>query len=195
MSLSTPHQRPTTLSSLQLPHATGGAPDAISHWEDLPIVETAATGTAAETLVVPFAAEGLNVLANDGQFAPLALWSPPLCPLGLALDAPGVAVLFNVRHTLLKGVAALGAKEVSVVEVVSESDDMITQDGCRARLAARGKQFVPIQVAEEAQACVAILGHGLTGLFSQGLAGSTSGNAVEARRSEGVGLWRNLKCL
>lgn len=153
------------LLSLQLLHPTFGTPNAISHREDLAIVEAAAAGTAAEALVVPLASEGLDVLANHGQLAPLALGGAPLCPLGLTVDTPRIAILLNVRHAFLERVAALGAEEMTVVKMVAKGNNVISQDGRRTGLAAGSKQFVPVQVAEEPQARVAVLSHGLTRLL------------------------------
>lgn len=174
------------LLSLQLLHPTFGTSNAIRHWEDLAIVEAAAASTTAEALVVPLAAKGLDVLANHWQLAPLALGGAPLRPLGLAVDTPRIAVLLNVRHAFLKRVAAFGAEEMTIVKMVTEGNNVISQDGRRTGLAAGSKQFVPVQVAEEPQARVAVLSHGLTRLLGQGLASGTTGNAIESRGAEGI---------
>lgn len=137
---------------------------------------------------MPLAAERLHILPDYGQLASLALWRSPFGPLGLALDAPRVAVLLDMRHALLERIAALGTKEVPVVKVVAQRHDMLTNDGRRAGLAAGCEELVPVQVAEEAQTRVAVLCHGLPGLLGQGLAGGTASDTLQACGPERVGL-------
>jgi hypothetical protein len=128
--------------------------------EYLPVVEASLALGAAEAMLMPFSAQGLNVLPDDGRFALPALGCPSLCSLGLALDAPGVAVLLDVRHALLEGVAALGTEEMTVVPVLAQGNNMLSHDRGRAVLASRSKQLVPVEVAIKTHALIAILGHG-----------------------------------
>jgi hypothetical protein len=127
--------------------------------EYLPIIEASLALGAAEAMLMPFSAQGLDVLPNDGRFALPALWGPSLCSLGLALDAPGVTVLLDMRHALLKGVAALSAEEVAIVPVLTQGNNMLSHDRGRAVLASRSKQLVPVEVAIKTHALIAILGH------------------------------------
>lgn len=192
-----PHD--TSRSGLQLPlHASRtehGRATVLFQGKDLTVVKAGLAGGAAETLVVPFAAEGLDVLSNDGRLAALALWSAAFGALRLAAQTPGVAVLFNVRHALLKGIAALGAEKVAVVPVLAERDGVLANDGRRAVLAARCEILVPVEMAVEAKAFVAIVRQRLSLAFFNLLPGRPPANAIESCHSFRFGLGANLQCL
>ena len=180
-------------SSFELNHATARAQDApVVARKHLPVVEAALALGAAEALVVPLAAEGLDVLADDALLAAPALGGAALRALRLALDAPRVAVLFNVRHAVLKGVAALGAEKVSVVPVGAERDNVLAEDRRLAVLAARRKLLVPVEVAVEAQALVAVLLLRLAGHLLDDLAALSALDAVQSRVSRHLGLGADL---
>lgn len=115
------------------------------------------TLSTTETVVVPLPSEGLDVLSDDSNLALLALGCSSLSALGLAVHAPGIAVLLNVRHAMLERVATLCTEEVPIVPVLTKRNDVLAQDGRLAVFATRGEEFVPIKVAVEAQAIVSIL--------------------------------------
>lgn len=72
---------------------------------------------------------------------------------------------------------------------------MFTHDGRFAVLAPWCKQFVPVEVAEEAQAFVAVLCFRLARLFGEYLASSAARDALEALGTIVIWLGRNLQCL
>ncbi len=190
------------LSCLQLPlhalrtqhHRLARRPT-ILHGENLPVVKAAVAGGAAEALVMPLAAQGANVLPDDGRLALTALGRPALGALRLAGHAPRIAVLFDMRHALLERVAALGAEEVPKVPVGAQRHHVLAHDGRLAVLAARGVQLVPVEVAEEAHPFVAVLAHRLAGLVGKNLPRGAAGDAVEACRAVVIGLGRNFERL
>ncbi|KAK5634733.1 hypothetical protein RRF57_010446 [Xylaria bambusicola] len=137
---------------------------------------------------MPLGAEGLDILSNDSFLATPALGRASLGALSLAGDAPRVAVLLDVRHALLERVAALGAEEVAKVPVLTEGDDVVTENGRLAVLALRRKVLVPVEVAEEPHALVAVLGHGLPGLLLEDLACCAAAYAVETGSIEVIWL-------
>lgn len=92
----------------------------------------------------------LNVLSDDSRPTSPAFRGPPFGPLGLALDAPGVAVLLNVRHAMLKGITALGTEEVTIVPVLTKGNNVLAQNRCLAMPATRGEELVPVKMAVEA---------------------------------------------
>lgn len=109
----------TPLLSLQLPHATRSTEHTVSNRENLPVIKATFALSASEALIVPLSAECLDILADDRKATALAFGGAALSTLGLAINAPGVAVLLNVCHAMLKGFTALGTKEVAVVKVVA----------------------------------------------------------------------------
>ena len=189
-------------SSLQLPfHATGtknhglAGTSTVLAWEDLAVVKTTGAVGATEALVVPLAAQRADVLADDGLLALAALGRPPLGALGLARHAPGVTVLLDVGHAALKGVAALGAEEVTKVPVGAQSDNVLAHDWRLAMLATGRKELVPIQVTVETKSLVTVLGHRLPGLLGQRLARGAAPDPLEAGFAERVGLRRDFERL
>lgn len=142
---------------------------------------------------MPLAAQGADVLPYDSLATLLALGRAPLGALGLAVDAPRVAVLLDMRHALRERVAALGAEEVPVVPVLPERHHMFTQDRRRAVLAAGGEELVPVQVAIEAEALVAVFGHCLAGLLLEALAGGAALDALQAGGAVQVWLGADLE--
>jgi len=81
---------------------------------------------AQKASLVPLTSERLNVLADHSKLALSAFRGSPLCPFSLAADAPGVAVLFDVSHSVLKRVSAFGAEEMSMVPMFPEGDNMFS---------------------------------------------------------------------
>ena len=142
---------------------------------------------------MPLGAEGLDILSDDGLLAATALGRAPLRALRLARHAPRVPVLLDVRHPLLERVAALGAEEVPEMPVLAEGDDVVAEDGRLAVLALRREELVPVEVAVEAQALVAVLGHRLPGLLLEDLARGAPADAVEALSAEVVWLGADLE--
>lgn len=151
--------------------------------------------SAAETVVVPLAAQRLYILTDDGLPALAALGRPSLCALGLAVDAPGVAVLFNMRHSVAERVAALGAEEVTVMPVRAEGDDVLADDGRLAVLAARGEEFVPVEVAEEAQPLVTVVGRSLARKMLDGMSGGAGADPVDSLGADVLRLRADFHCL
>jgi hypothetical protein len=72
--------------------------------------------------------------------------------------------------------------------VGAQRHHVLAHDGRLAVLAARGIQLVPVEMTEEAQAFVAVLGHRLARLLGEYLAGGAAGDAVETRCTVCVGL-------
>lgn len=128
---------------------------------------------------MPLASKRPDVLPNDRLPALLALGCPSLRSFGLAIDAPCVAVLLDMRHALFEGVAALSAEEVAIVPVIAKSDDMLTQDWCCAMLATGCKQLMPIKVTVEAETFVTIFCHSLARLLLEDLTCCTPANALQ----------------
>lgn len=130
----------STISSFQICHATIRAHNHHATrlcllGKDLAIVESALALDTAEAVVVPFTSESLNILTNHGNLAIHTLWSAALGAPGLAVDAPGVSVLFNVRHAVLKRITTLGTEKMSVVPVLAKCHNVFSKDGCFAVLA------------------------------------------------------------
>lgn len=144
---------------------------------------------------MPFPSESLNVLSNHGHLAHLALWSAPLRPLCLALDAPRVTVLLYVRHAVFEGIATFCAEEVTVVPVMTKGNDMLPEDGRPAVLAARGEKLMPVQMAIQAEAVIPILRHSLARDLLERLASGATLNALKAVLPGGIRLGAYLECL
>ena len=89
---------------------------------------------------------------------------------------------------MLKGVAALRAEEVAIMPVLAERNHVFTQDRCLAVLAARGELLVPVQVAVEAEAVVAVFLGGFAGDFFENFTGFAAADAVHAGVAHRVGL-------
>jgi hypothetical protein len=117
--------------------------------EDLAIVKTALTLGASEAVLMPFSAQGLNVLSNDSCTTLSAFRCSPLSALRLAIDAPRVAILFDMCHTVLKRITALSAEEMSVVPMSAEGDNVLTKNRGLAVLTARSEQLMPVKMAKE----------------------------------------------
>lgn len=144
---------------------------------------------------MPLAAERPDVLTDDGLAALFTLGCPPLGALRLARHAPRIAVLFDMRHAALKGIAALGTEEVAKVPVVAQRHHVLAHDGRRAVLTPRREQLVPVQMAVEPEARVPVFGHGLAGGLGEVLARGPSGDALETRRPVVIRLRRDLERL
>lgn len=146
--------------------------------EYLPIVEPSLTLMAAEAMLVPLASQRLDILADDRCLAHLALGRTAFRPLCLAIDTPCVAVLLNVCHAMLKRVAALGAEEMPVMPMRSKRHNMLSKDGSRAVLAAWSEEFVPVEMAIEAESFVSVFRHGHARLLVQYLTGRATPNPL-----------------
>lgn len=144
---------------------------------------------------MPFPSESLDVLPNHGHFAHLALWSAPLRPLGLALDAPRVTVLLYVRHAVFKRIAAFCAEKVAVVPMVPKGNDVLPKDGRPAMLAARGEELMPVQMAIQPEPVIPILRHGIARNLLEHLASGATLDSLEAVLPERVRLGAYLECL
>jgi hypothetical protein len=156
--------------------------------EDLAVVETALTLSASEAMLMPFSAQGLNVLSNNSYTALSALWCASLCTLRLAIDAPCVPVLLNVRHAVVKRVTTLGAEEMAVVPVSTESDDVLTENRGLAVLTARGEQLMPIKMAKEPETLISVFSHGLAWFLVESLASGAAFDAIKPLLTEMVRL-------
>lgn len=157
--------------------------------ENLAIVKAAAADRAPEAVIVPLGGQRLHILPNDGLTTSPALGRATLGTASLARDTPGIPVLFNVRGTRTKRVTALGTEEVTNVPVLAESYNVLANNGRGAVLAARCKLLVPVQMAEETQAVVAVLAHSLARGLLQNLATGTPGNPMETGIAKLIGLW------
>ena len=168
-------------------HATGDLPG-----EDLPVLEAALALGAAEAVLVPLAAQRLDVLTDDGGPALPTLGSPPLGTLGLTLNAPRVAVLLDVGHAVLERVAALGAEEVPIVPVVAQRHNVLAENGRPAVLAPRGEELVPVEMAVEPETIVSVLRHGHAWGLVQDFAGSPALDADKTLTADPIRLWADL---
>lgn len=166
-----------------------------TNWEDLPVIESSAASSAAETFIVPLGAQCFDILSNDRSLAALTLGRATLRPSRLAGHAPRIPVLLNVRHPPLKRIAALGTEEMSVMPVFAERYDVFAQDGRLAVFAMRREQLVPVQMAVEPQPLIAILGHRLTGCLFENFARCSATDAVDSRRVEAVWFGADLEGL
>ena len=163
--------------------------------EDLPIIKAILACGTPETFVVPLPAQSPDVLPNDGLAAFPALGSSPLGAFCLTVDAPRVAVLLDVRHSLSKGVATLGTEEVPVVPMLSECNDVFAKDWSRAVLAAGGEELMPIEMTIEPEALITVLGHCLSRLLLEGLPCSATVDAIQSGGSAGIWLRADFKGL
>ena len=68
---------------------------------------------------MPLPTQRLHILTNDRLFTLLTLRCSALCALGLAFDAPCVAVFFNVRHALLEGITTFSTEKVTIVPMLA----------------------------------------------------------------------------
>ena len=128
---------------------------------------------------MPFVPKCLDVLANDRRPTLPAFRSAPLSPLSLAFDTPGVAVFLDVRHAVLERITALGAKEMAIVPVLAQTHDVLAKNRRLAMLASRSEELVPVKVAVEAQALIAIFSHGHAWSLVKNLPGSTTRDATK----------------
>ena len=133
---------------------------------------------------MPLAPQRPDVLTDHRRTALLALRRPALRPLRLAVDAPGISVLLDVRLALIEGVAALGAEKVAVMPVRAQRHDVVPEDRRLAVLAAGREKFVPVEVAVEAQAIVPILRHRLARCLFQHLSRRPPPNPVKPLAAE-----------
>ena len=117
--------------------------------EDLAIIKTALTLSASEAVLMPFSAQGLNVLSNDSCTTLSAFRCSSLGALRLAIDAPRVAILLDMRHTVLKRITALSAEKMSVVPMSTEGDNVFTKNRGLAVLTAWSEQLMPVEMAKE----------------------------------------------
>lgn len=107
--------------------------------EDLAVVKTALTLSASKAMLMPFSAQGLDVLSNNSYTALFALGGSSFCTLRLAIDTPRVPVLLNMCHAVVKRVTTLSAEEMTVVPMSAESDDVLTKNRGLAVFTARGE--------------------------------------------------------
>jgi len=77
---------------------------------------------------VPLATHRLYCLADDRKLAFFTLWSSTLSALCLTVDAPCVAILFDMAHAFLKWVTTLCAEEVTEVPVLTKRNHMLAED-------------------------------------------------------------------
>lgn len=147
--------------------------------EDLPVIESSLTRRTPKTFVVPFTSQCADVLPNDRLFTHFALWSTSLGSFCLAIDAPCVAVLLNVGHSSLKGIAAFGTEEMPIMPMLAQRHNMLAKNGCFAMLATRCKELMPVEMTIETQSLVSVLSHSLARGFIENLAGSTPADALQ----------------
>jgi hypothetical protein len=95
-------------------------------------------------------------------------------------------------HAVLEWIAAFRAKEVTVVPVLSKRHDVFSQNRGLAVLAPRRKELMPVQVAVEPKAVIAVLGHRLPRFFVEYLPGCPARDALESLVPERLGLWADL---
>jgi hypothetical protein len=110
----------------------------------------------------------------------------------LTINAPGIAILLNMAHSLLEWITALGAEEVAKVPVFSKGNGVFTKDSGLAMLAFGSIKFVPVEVTEIAKSSITVFWHGLTlDLFNC----FPSGTTIDPVKSLGTHLWRLLEDL
>jgi hypothetical protein len=91
----------------------------------------------------------LDILSDDSCTAFPALWSSTFGALRLAVDAPRITILLNVRHAMFEWVTTFGTEEVTVMPVSSKSDYVFTENRGLTVLATRREQLMPIEVTKE----------------------------------------------
>ena len=131
---------------------------------------------------MPFIAQRLDVVPDDGSPTHSTFRSASLSAFGLAVDAPCISVLFDMCHAVLKRVTALGAEEMAKVPMVAKSNDMFAKNWGSAMFATRRKELVPIEVTEEAETIIAVLVLSLPWDFWESLPSLSSANAVQSLR-------------
>ena len=75
----------------------------------------------------------------------------------MAAHTPRIALFLHKRRLRVKGIPALRAEEVARVPFSSAGNDDFAFEGGFAGLAAGGKEFVVVEVAEEAEAGVSVI--------------------------------------
>jgi hypothetical protein len=192
------HAKNHTSSSLRFEfHCSAASAEhngALGHMlgKDLAVVETALALSASEAMLMPFSAQGLNILSNNSCTALSAFWCSPLGTLRLAINTPSVPVLLDVCHAMVERVTALGAEEMAVVPVSTESDNVLTENRGLAVLTARGEQLMPVKMTEESETLISIFGHGLARFLVESLTGCAASDAIKSLLTEMVGLMADL---
>ena len=97
---------------------------------------------------MPLGAQRLHHRIRNRLPTPLALGA---VPIGMAIDAPRVPVLFDERGGGIERITALGAEEVAGVPLGAAGDDDLALDGGFAGFAAGGEALVEVEVAVEAR--------------------------------------------
>jgi hypothetical protein len=69
---------------------------------------------------------------------------------------PRIPILLHKRRAAIEGIPTLCAKEVTDVPFSTAGDDNLALDRRFAALAARAEEFVEVEVAVEAERCVAV---------------------------------------
>lgn len=143
---------------------------------------------------MPLASKRNSILANNRQSTLLTLRRLAFRTLRLALQTPRIAILLNMRHALLKRIAALRAEEMPIVPILPQRHEVLAHDGRLAVLALRRVGFVEIEMAEKALSCIAVLSHGLALFLRNVFSLVATLDAIEAlfafRRRLGVDLER-----
>jgi hypothetical protein len=115
----------------------------------------------AETIIMPFPSQRINVLPDNRLLALPAFRSSVRCAFRLAGKTPCVPILLDMRLAIFKRITAFGAEEMAVMPVFAEGDSVFTKDRSLAVLAFWGKSFMPVEVAVETHAFISIFCHGL----------------------------------
>lgn len=118
--------------------------------EELTNVESTFESCAAETAIVPFSSHRLNVFTDNRLFALQTFWSSLFSALGLAIEAPRVAILFDVAHAFLERITTFSTEEVFKMPMLAKCDCMLADDRCLAMLAPGSEGFMPVKMTEVA---------------------------------------------
>lgn len=160
--------------------------------EYLPVIKSSLALGTAEAVLMPLTTKCLDILANHSRLAHLAFGRTTFGSLRLAVNTPRVPVLFDMRHAVLERVATLGTEEVPVMPMRSKSYNVLPEDGGFAVLTAWSEEFVPVEMAVEAEAFISVFRHGHARLLIQNLSRRATPNSVQSLSPRCVWLWRNL---
>jgi hypothetical protein len=93
-----------------------------------------------------------------------------------------------MRHALLERIPALRTEEMAIMPMLAQRHGMFANDRRLAVLTARRVEFVPVEMAIEAQPLIAVVGYGLAFDVFELLARSATLDAGEARGAHWGGL-------
>lgn len=141
---------------------------------------------------MPFTTKCLDILADHSRLAHLALGCTTFGPLRLAVNTPSVSIFFDMRHAVFKRVATLGTEEVPVMPMRSKGYDMLPEDGGGAVLTSWSKEFVPVEMAVEAEAVISVFRHGHARLLIQYLSCRATSNSLKSLSPRCIWLGANL---